>query len=415
LFFAPSGPAAGRNNPGADTMVRFRPAFAGLLAAVLSIGAWGDPDYRRIHFSALVVDTHNDVAQRMLGGEDISVRTRHGHSDLPRFAEGGVDLQLFSIWVPPEKTSKSYYDQAVEQIDLFDALAKRNPDRLVIAPNADAVEAAAAAGKMAGMYGLEGGHHIGNDIDKLDYFYRRGVRYMTLTWNNSTDWATSASDETKTDTVLPHKGLTDLGRKIVRRMNDLGILVDVSHVGEQTFRDALATTRKPVIASHSSVWNIAPHRRNLKDWQLQALKENGGVVFINFAPWFIDSTFGRKEDAMRKANKARIDSIKAGIHADDFLTDFYSAEELAADYDPIRPTIIQVLDHFMYVIRLIGVDHVGIGSDFDGITTAPAGLEDVTKFPMITKGLLERGLSEEDVRKVLGGNWMRVLREAEKK
>src|SRR6185436_16250443 len=235
-------------------------------------------------------------------------------------------LQLFSIWVPPEKTSRSYYDQAVEQIDLIEALAKRNPGRLVIAPDADAVEAAAAAGKMAGMFGLEGGHHIGNDIDRLDYFYRRGVRYMTLTWNNSPDWATSASDETRTDTTLPHKGLTELGRKIVRRMNDLGILVDVSHVGEQTFRDALATTRKPVIASHSSVWNISPSRRNLKDWQMKALKANGGVVFVNFAPWFIDSTFTAKEAAMRKAIKARIDSIQATIHADEFLTDFYSAE-----------------------------------------------------------------------------------------
>jgi membrane dipeptidase len=395
-------------------LTRFRPALVALIAAA-AIGASGDADYRRVHFSALVVDTHNDVAQRMLAGEDISLRTKHGHSDLPRLAEGGVDLQLFSIWVPPEKTSRSYYDQAVEQIDLIEALAKRNPGALALAPDAAAVESAAAAGTIAGMFGLEGGHHVGNDIDRLDYFYGRGVRYMTLTWNNSTDWATSASDETDPDTVLPHKGLTEFGRKIVRRMNDLGMLVDVSHVGEQTFRDVLATTRKPVIASHSSVWNIAPHRRNLKDWQLQALKSNGGVVFINFAPWFIDSTFGRKEAAMRRANKARIDSIQSHITADEFLTDFYSAEALSAEYDPIRPTIGQVLDHFAYVVRLIGPDHVGIGSDFDGITTAPAGLEDVTKFPMLTKGLLDRGLSEEDVRKVLGGNWMRVLREAEKR
>jgi membrane dipeptidase len=396
-------------------MARFRPALVTLIAAALSVGAFGDSDYRRIHFSSLVVDTHNDVAQRMLAGEDISVRTTHGHADLPRLAEGGVDLQLFSIWVPPEKTSRSYYDQAVGQIDLIEALAKRNPGRLVIVPDAAAVESAAAAGKLAGMFGLEGGHPIGNDIDKLDYFYRRGVRYMTLTWNNSTDWATSAALETDPDSTSRHRGLTDFGRQVVRRMNDLGMLVDVSHVGEQTFRDVLATTRKPVIASHSSVWNISPSRRNLKDWQLKALKSNGGVVFINFAPWFIDSTFGKKEAAMRKVNAARIDSIQSHITGDEFIKDFYSAEQLSADYDPIRPTISQVIDHFEYVIRLIGVDHVGIGSDFDGITTAPAGLEDVTKYPMLTKGLLDRGLSEEDVRKVLGGNWMRVLREAEKR
>ena len=392
-----------------------RPITVSLVIAALAIGAAGDTDYRRIHFSSLVVDTHNDIAQRMLAGEDISVRTKHGHADLPRLAEGGVVLQLFSIWVPPEKTARSYYDQAVEQIDLIEALARKHPDKLVMASDAASVEAIAASGKIAGMYGLEGGHPLEDDIGRLDDFYRRGVRYMTLTWNNSTDWASSAADETDPHPGIAHRGLTDLGKRIVRRMNDIGMLVDVSHVGEQTFRDVLATTRKPVIASHSSVWAISPHRRNLKDWQLKALASNGGVVFINFAPWFIDSTFGRREDAMRRAIKPRIDSIEAHITGDEFIKDFYSAEQLSADYDPIRPTIGQVLDHFMYVIRLIGADHVGIGSDFDGITTAPAGLEDVTKFPMLTKGLLERGLTEDEVRKVLGGNWMRVLREAEKR
>ncbi|HLF13703.1 MAG TPA: dipeptidase [Bacteroidota bacterium] len=391
-------------------------SYLALLCAVsLSLGARGDADYRKIHFDALVVDTHNDVAQRILGGEDISSRTGHGHSDLPRLAEGGVDLQLFSIWVPPEKTSRGYFDQAVEQLDSIEGLARRNPGRLALAPDAAGVDSIVAAGKIAGMFGLEGGHHIGDDISKLDYFYGRGVRYMTLTWNNSTGWATSASDETDPEKKLPHRGLTDSGRAIVRKMNDIGMLVDVSHVGEQTFRDVMETTRKPVIASHSSVWTIAPHRRNLRDWQLRALKENGGVVFINFAPWFIDSTFGRKEDVMRRRNKARIDSIQSRIAGDEFLKDFYSAEQLTAEYDTIRPTLKQVLDHFEYVIRLIGADHVGIGSDFDGITVAPAGLEDVTRFPELTKGLLERGYSEGDVRKILGGNFMRVLRAAEKK
>ncbi len=396
-------------------MTSMRPSIALLCAVPFIIGAALDGDYRTIHFSALVVDTHNDVAQRILGGEDISVRTAHGHSDLPRFAEGGVDLELFSIWVPPEKTSRGYFEQAVEQIDSIESLARRNPGRMSMVPNAAGVESAAAAGKLAGMFGLEGGHHIENDISKLEYFYGRGVRYMTLTWNNSPEWATSASDETDPDKNLPHRGLTDFGRQVVRKMNDIGMLVDVSHVGEQTFRDVLVTSRKPVIASHSSVWNISPHRRNLKDWQLKALEANGGVVFINFAPWFIDSTFGVKEDLMRKKNAARIDSIQSHISGDEFLKDFYSAEQLATEYDPIRPTLDQVLDHFVYVIRLIGVDHVGIGSDFDGISVAPAGLEDVTRFPSITKGLLDRGVSEEDVRKVLGGNFMRVLREAEKK
>ena len=192
-------------------------------------------------------------------------------------------------------------------------------------------------------------------------------------------------------------------------MNDLGMMVDISHVGEQTFRDVLATTRKPVIASHSSVWNISPHRRNLKDWQLRALKANGGVAFINFAPWFIDSTFGSREAAMKRKQGARIDSIQAQIAGDEFIKEFYANEQLDAEYDAIRPSIGQVLDHFDYVASLIGVDHVGIGSDFDGISVTPSGLEDVTKLPDLTLGLFERGYSEHDVRKILGGNFIRVL------
>jgi len=384
-----------------------------ILPALLCCAQGDRPDYRKIHFSALFVDTHNDVVQRVLAGEDLSRRTSHGHSDLPRFIEGGVDVELFSIWVPPEKTDRSYFDRAVEQMDSIDALALRNPDRMAMGRTADGIDSLVKAGKFVGLFGVEGGHVIENDLSKLDYFYSRGARYMTLTWNNSTDWATSASDETDPAKRLAHPGLTDFGREVVRRMNDLGMLVDISHVGEQTFRDALAASRKPVIASHSSVWRISPHRRNLKDEQLLAIRDNGGVVFINFAPWFIDSTFGDKESAMRRKNAGRIDSIGATIRGDGFLRDFYTAEVIAADYDPIRPTLSQVLDHFDYVARLIGVDHVGVGSDFDGISVAPAGLEDVTHFPELTKGLLERGYSEEDVGKILGGNFMRVLRAAE--
>jgi len=371
------------------------------------------PDYRKVHFNALFVDTHNDVVQRVLAGEDLSKQTAHGHSDIPRFIEGGVDVELFSIWVPPGKQEKGYFEQAVEQMDSIDALAHRNPERMVMGRTSDGIDSLVAAGKFVGLYGLEGGHVIENDLSKLNYFYSRGARYMTLTWNNSTDWATSASDETSTTDPPAHPGLTDFGRQVIHRMNDLGMLVDISHVGERTFGDAMAETRKPVIASHSSVWNISTHRRNLKDYQLMAIRDNGGVVFINFAPWFIDSTFGARESAMRKTHARRIDSIRATIPEDGFLNDFYAAEVLSPEYDPIRPTIAQVLDHFDYVARLIGVDHVGVGSDFDGISVAPAGLGDVTQFPELTKGLLERGYSVDEVEKILGGNFMRVLRAAE--
>jgi membrane dipeptidase len=394
-------------------MKKSAPLLAFLLPAILCCAQGDNPDYRKVHFGALFVDTHNDVVQRVLAGEDLSKRTTHGHSDLPRFIEGGVDVELFSIWVPPEKTGRGYFEQAVEQMDSIDALARRNPDRMAMGNSADDIDSLVAAGKFVGLYGVEGGHAIENDLSKLDYFYSRGARYMTLTWNNSTDWATSASDETDPANPPAHPGLSDFGRQVVRRMNDLGMLVDISHVGERTFRDVMGATRKPVIASHSSVWNISPHRRNLKDGQLKAIRDNGGVVFINFAPWFIDSTFGRREAAMRKSRARRIDSIQATIRGDEFIKDLYSSEQLSAEYDTIRPTLSQVLDHFDYVARLIGVDHVGVGSDFDGITVAPAGLDDVTRFPELTKGLLERGYSVRDVEKILGGNFMRVLRAAE--
>lgn len=379
------------------------------------LGAQTGSDYRKLHFDALVVDTHNDVVQRILNGEDISVRTKHGHSDLPRFIEGGLDVEVFSIWVPPEKTSRSYYDQANEQIDSIESFVRRNPTNVGFAKTADDIERLVSERKFVAMLGLEGGHHIENDLKKLEHFYQRGVRYMTLTWNNSTNWATSAKDETDASLKLQHKGLTDFGKKVVERMNDLGMMVDISHVGEQTFWDVMKTTKKPVIASHSSVWNISRHRRNLKDDQLDAIKKNGGVVFINFAPWFIDSTFAEKERAMRKKNAARVDSFAASVRGDEFVKEQLVAEFLAPEYAPIRPTLEQLMEHFDYVAKRIGVDHVGIGSDFDGISVTPAGMDDVTFLPNITRELLKRGYSESDVKKILGENFMRVLREVEKR
>ena len=371
-------------------------------------------DYKKLHNDALVVDTHNDVVQRILAGEDISVRTHHGHSDLLRFKEGGLDVEMFSIWVPPERTSHSYYEQADEQIDSVASFVRRNQSQVGMAHTAREVEKLTNEGKFVAMLGMEGGHPIANDLIKLRHFYKRGVRYMTITWNNSTDWATSAKDETDPDAQLKHKGLTDFGRKVVREMNKLGMMVDVSHVGEQTFWDVMKITTKPVIASHSSVWVLCHHRRNLKDDQLKAIAKNGGVVFINFAPQFIDSTFTAKEKAMQERNKARIDSFKAAYKGTDaFMRDAVLAEFLKDEYLPIRPPLSLLIDHFDYVAKLIGVDHVGIGSDFDGITITPRDMDDVTFLPNITRELLHRGYSEEDVKKILGGNFLRILKAVE--
>lgn len=367
-------------------------------------------DYRKIHFDAVVADTHNDVAQRILAGEDIGKRTTEGHSDLPRFREGGLDIEMFSIWVPPEKPRETYFERANEQIDSLQSLICRNPSVMGFAGNEREIRELLHRGKFVAMFGMEGGHPLMDDMQNLEYFYRRGVRYMTLTWNNSTSWATSASDETARPEKLKHKGLTDFGRNIVRRMNELGMIVDVSHVGEATFWDVVKTTKKPIIASHSSVWNLCHHRRNLKDDQLKAIAKTGGVVFINFLPGFIDSTFSRKEAALRAGHKGEIDSLRSLWKGDWFNFEIAVAKTLKEEYKAIRPPLSVLIDHFDYAMKLIGPDHVGIGSDFDGIHTTPLEMDDVTFLPNITRELLRRGYSEEDVRKVLGENFLRVVR-----
>lgn len=366
---------------------------------------------RKIHFDAIVADTHNDVVQRILNGEDLTKRTATGHSDIPRFIEGGIDIQMFSIWVPPKKEHKSYFDQANEQIDSVYSLAQRNSAIMGIARNETEVRNLLAQKKFVAMLGMEGGHPLDDDFKKLDHFFGRGVRYITLTWNNSTSWASSAYDETVQPGKLKQTGLTNLGKRIVQRMNDLGIIVDVSHVGEKTFWDVVKTTKKPVIASHSSIWKLCPHRRNLKDDQLRAIAETGGVVFINFLPTFIDSTFSRKEQKLRKQHHARIDSLRKTWNGDWLSFENAVTQMLHDEYKTIRPPLSVLIDHFDYAMKLIGPDHVGIGSDFDGIHITPLEMDDVTYLPNITRELLKRGYSEEDVRKVLGGNFLRVVRE----
>ncbi len=367
-------------------------------------------DARKLHFDAIVVDTHNDVIQRVLNGEDITLRTTKGHSDLPRFREGGVDIELFSIWVPPENKSKSYYNQANEMIDSLESIVRRTSDQVGIPYTVDDVEQLLKQGKFVASMGMEGGHPIDNSLKKLEHFYKRGVRYMTLTWNNSTDWATSAKDETDSTAKLKHKGLTDFGKQVVMKMNELGMIVDISHVGEQTFWDVMKVTAKPVIASHSSAWALCHHRRNLKDDQLKAIAKNGGVVFINFNPGFIDSTYAEKEKKILERHKDELETLKRKFGGETFAYDQARAELLRDEYEKIRPPLSVLIAHFDYVAKLIGVDHLGVGSDFDGITSTPQEMDDVTYLPNITRELLKRGYTENEVRKILGKNFLRVLR-----
>jgi membrane dipeptidase len=316
--------------------------------------------------------------------------------------------------------AKSPYAYANREMDTLDAVIKRNPDKIVKVASYAELMKAVKQHKIAAMFGVEGGHMIENDLSKLDSLYDRGARYLTLTHNIAPSWATSAANETNPNPVIGNglnsegkKGLTAFGKQVVQRMNELGIIVDVSHVGDQTFWDVIHLTTKPIIASHSSVYSLVPNRRNLKDDQIKAIAKNGGVIQVNFNPGFIDSTFGKKEHAFFQEHKAENDSLlKSGIG--DFYAMDYLYRKYAEEAETMRPPLSLLIDHIEYIIHLVGVDYVGLGSDFDGINLTPQQLNDVSDYPLITKALVEKGYSRKDIDKILGGNFLRVLRANEK-
>jgi membrane dipeptidase len=369
--------------------------------------------YQKIHRKAIVVDTHNDILMKaadegVVFDQDLTGKT---HSDLARWKKGGLDVQIFSVYC--DGALKNPFAYANREMDSLDAVVARNLDKIVKVANYAELIKAVKQHKIAAMFGVEGGHMIEDDLNKLDLLYKRGARYLTLTHNVSPSWATSAADET-TKKDLPHKGLTDFGKQVVQRMNQLGMLVDVSHVGDQTFWDVIHTSTKPIIASHSSVYSLVPHRRNLKDDQIKAIAKNGGVIQVNFNPGFIDSTFGKKETAFLKEHAAENDSLmKSG--KDDFYAMDFLYHKYAAEANAMRPPLSMLIDHIVYIINLVGVDYVGLGSDFDGINLTPQQLDDVTDYPLITKELVEKGYSKKDINKILGGNFLRVLKANEVK
>jgi membrane dipeptidase len=365
--------------------------------------------YKKIHFGAILVDTHNDIPSKAIEkgiSFDQDTRTKT-HSDLQRMKQGGVDAQLFSIWC--DGNQKDPYLWANREMDTVLAWTQRNPDKMMLAFTAADIEKAAKEKKLGVAFGVEGGHMIENDLTKLEALYKKGARYMTITWNNSTDWATSALDETTKADSLKHKGLTDFGKSVIKKMNDLGMLVDLSHVGEQTFWDAINTTTKPVLVSHSNVYNICPHRRNLKDDQIKAIGKNGGVIHLNFYSGFVDSTFEKRSDAFTAKHKTEMDYMLK-INPEPYFMQVYLFEKYPTEVKNLRPPMSMLLDHLDYIVKMIGVDHVGLGSDFDGVNSLPQQLDDVTTYPLITKALLERGYSKNDIRKILGGNFLRLLR-----
>jgi membrane dipeptidase len=379
-----------------------------LLVAGCTLPAVSQP-YKKLHAHAIVVDTHNDIPQKVIEANLVFDQDLRGkaHTDLRRLQQGGVDAQFFSIWC--DGNMPQPYAVANRQIDSVLAWVRRNPGTMQQATTAEEIRAVSKQKKLAVLLGVEGGHMIENDLNKLQALYNRGVRYMTLTWNNSTDWATSAWDETNKPDSLKFKGLTGFGKQVVSKMNELGMMVDLSHVGEQTFKDVMSQTSKPVLVSHSCVYTLCPHPRNLKDDQIKAIRKNGGVIQLNFFSGFIDSSYERKSKAFTALHKKEMDSMLK-INPEPYYMLQYLFEKYPDEVMAARPPLAMLMDHLDYIVKLAGVDHVGLGSDFDGINSSPRQLDDVSDFPEITKMLLERGYSNKDIRKILGGNLMRVLR-----
>jgi membrane dipeptidase len=374
---------------------------------------------REIHNSAIVVDTHADTPQRFLD-ENYDIASTDpkdlGHISLDKAKAGNLGAEFFSIWVEPETNQGHFARHTLDLIDSVYEQAARHPDRMMMAFSVDDIERAHREHKLAALLGIEGGHSIENDIRLLRDFYRLGVRYMTLSWSNTNEWADSSGD-INNPKVEHHNGLTDGGKQIVLEMNRLGMLIDISHVADKTFYDAIAITKAPLIASHSSARALTNHPRNMTDDMLRAVASNGGVVQANFYNAFIDENYRKAAEAQAKdrddAVKAYTDKLKAEGKTVTYLDADRIEREWAAKIP--RPPLKSLIDHIDHIAKVAGIDHVGLGSDFDGVSGAtPEGIDSAADLPKITQALLDRGYSADGIRKILGGNLLRVFREAER-
>ena len=364
-----------------------------------------------IHLESFVADTHNDVLLRAMEGQNVLKYHPESHSDLEKFKLGGVDLQVFSIWVSPDEKEKKYFENANDMINKLDFLISRVPKDWGLVKSYQDITYNSRKNKMSCVIGVEGGHIIGRDISKLEALHDRGMRYLGLTWNNSNHIASSAKDETFNRNSLSNIGLSNFGSEVVQKCNNLGVIIDVSHAGEQAFWDVVDQSQEPIIASHSSVYALCPHYRNLKDDQIKAIAKTGGAVFINFYPGYIDSTFQQKAEIINMKYEVELDILAEKY---DPLSNQYWFEEmklLKHEKARIAPNINDVIKHISYIVDLVGVDYVGIGSDYDGVEIMPTGLENVSKLPFLTKKLIEHGYTIREVRKILGGNFKRIFKE----
>lgn len=362
-----------------------------------------------IQRKSIVVDTHNDVLSYMTDEDyDLGVSSvGKYHTDLARMRQGGLTAEFFSVYIDRKyATEGGSARRALDMIDYTYRAAERYPNDLMMSYSTADIRKAKKQKKIAALMGIEGGHAIEDSLAALRDFYRLGIRYMTLTHNNTNNWADACCDQAK------HNGLSDFGKEVVHEMNRLGMLVDVSHVSDKTMSDVLDVTKAPVIASHSSARALGERPRNIPDDLLRRFAKNGGVVMVNFYPGFIDKNVIEASKARDARLKPQMDALKEQYKNDPKKLAEETNKLLAANSLPATPLSVLV-DHFDHIAKVAGVDHVGIGSDFDGVSSLPVGMEDISKLPNLTYELLKRGYSEKDVRKILGENFLRAFAEAE--
>jgi membrane dipeptidase len=366
---------------------------------------------KKLHFSSIVLDTHDDTTQRFLSTDfDIAKRNADGSIDIPRMREGGMSAIFFSIWIDGRIMGPPAVQKALDQIDAVHENVRRNSKDMAFCRTADDVRRAHAQGRIAALMGVEGGHMIGNDIRVVRIFGDLGVRYITLSHFYNDEWADSSTDKPA------HNGLTDYGKEIVREMNRQGIMVDISHVSDKTFYDALEISKAPLIASHSSCRALCNHVRDMSDDMIKALAAKGGVIQINYEMSFIDQAYKDASDKLSGGVVAMIDRLKKECGDNENCMGKKMAEmqkQAVAEGKLPHVSWERIIDHIDHAVKLVGSDHVGLGSDFDG-ASMPEGMEDASKLPKITEALMRKGYSDDDIRKILGGNLLRVMEQNEK-
>ena len=385
----------------------------GLMVASLAVGDSISERAKKLHFSSIVVDTHDDTTQRLLDANfDLGERHTDGSIDIPRMREGGLGAIFFSIWMESKITGPEAVKRTLDQIDAVREQVRKHPKDLTLATTAEEVRRAHKEGKIAVLMGVEGGHMIASDLGVLRQYAALGVRYMTLTHSGNDEWADSSTDKPA------HNGLTDFGKDVVREMNRLGVIVDISHVSDKTFYDALAVSKAPLLASHSSCRVICDAPRNMTDQMMKDLAAKGGVVQINYHVGFLSQEFRNAQRIDPKINADMALQVKQRCNGEGnegcmLIEGDRVTREFVAQGKLPRVDYTKIIEHIDHAVKVAGIDHVGLGSDFDG-ANMPYGMEDASMLPKITEALLQKGYSDGDVRKILGENTLRVMSDVER-